>query len=63
MPSGIFYLHNLDRSISITNVEWLVLIITMFLVFPVSNANSEDPNKLETHVWNILHDSFEWLNL
>ena len=45
MPSGLFYLESLDRSISNKRGVWLVFIITMFIEIPVFNANSVDPDQ------------------
>ena len=45
MPSGLFYLESLDRSISNKRGVWLVFIITLFIEIPVFNANSIDPDQ------------------
>ena len=44
MPSGIFYLDFLDRSISYIWGVWLVIIISCFVEIPERNANSVDPD-------------------
>ena len=45
MQSGLFYLSSLDRSIFNIRGVWIVLLITMFNIISVSNANSEDPDQ------------------
>ena len=45
MPSGIFYLDFLDRSISYIWGVWLVIIISCFVEIPERNANSVDPDQ------------------
>ena len=45
MPSGLFYLESLDRSISNRRCAWTVFIITLFYRFPIFNANSVDPDQ------------------
>ena len=44
MPSGLFCLNSVDRSISNRRGVWLHFIITMFYEFHVLNAKSEDPD-------------------
>ena len=46
MPNGFFYLHSLDRSISVRRDVWLVFIFPCLIVSPVFNANSEDPDQM-----------------
>ena len=46
MPSGIFYLMSLDRSVShIRDVRLLFIIIIFCLEISELNANSEDPDQ------------------
>ena len=45
MPTGIFYLNFLDRSISYIRSVWLVL-LSYFVEIPELNANSVDPDQM-----------------
>ena len=45
MPSGLFYLRVLDRSISYIKGIWLVLFIIMFDRNSLFDANSVDPDQ------------------
>ena len=45
MPSGLFCLKTLDRSVSDIRGVWLVLIVTMFLEISELIANSVDPDQ------------------
>ena len=47
MPSGLFYLNSLDRSISYIKGSWLVffLLLSCFVEMSEPNANSADPNQ------------------
>ena len=42
MPSELFYLDSLDRSISSRKDVWLYFLITMLYRIPLFNANSAD---------------------
>ena len=42
MPSGLFYLNTLDRSISYRRGVWIVLLLPCFIEFSVFDANSVD---------------------
>ena len=46
MPSGLFYLNSLDRSISSGRGIWLVFLLPCFIATPVYNANSVDPDQM-----------------
>ena len=45
MPSGLFHLISLDRSISYIRDILLVLLLPSFIEIPVFNANSLDPDQ------------------
>ena len=45
MPSGIFYLISLDRSISYKSRDWLFLLLQSFVEISELHANSEDPDQ------------------
>ena len=45
MPSGLFYLKSLDRSISYIRGVWLVLLLSLFVEISELSANSVDPDQ------------------
>ena len=45
MPSGLFYLNSLDRSISSLRVSDKFLLLPCFIEMSVLNANSVDPDQ------------------
>ena len=45
MPSGLFYLNSLDRSISNRRDVWLILLQPCYIEISVSNAISLDPDQ------------------
>ena len=45
MPSEIFYLNSLNRSISYIGVSGWLLLLSFFVEIPVFNANSIDPDQ------------------
>ena len=46
MPNGFFYLHSLDRSISVRRDELLGFLLPCFIENPVFNANCVDPAQM-----------------
>ena len=62
MPSGLFHLKSLDRSISHIRVVWLVFIITMFF-FRTEITNIVDPG-LHCLPMSLLWDTrLKWVNI
>ena len=45
MPSGLFYLQSLDRSIPIKGASNWFLLLPCFIEIPVFHANSIDPDQ------------------
>ena len=45
MPSGLFYLSSLDKSISYIRGVWLVLLLSCFVEISEINANRVDPDQ------------------
>ena len=45
MPSALFHLNSLDRSITSLRGVWSILLLPCFTEMPVINANSVDPDQ------------------
>ena len=45
MPSGLFYINSLDRSISMRRTSGYFLLFPCFIENPVFNANGVDPDQ------------------